>query len=376
MEISDSAFIESVQPMTVRVLCVHKPFEESGGIGRFYGLLKNRFVNRVKHFEAGSRRNEHFLLMPFRFLFDYCKFIIHLRWESYDIVHINVSFNLKSIIRDGIFILLVPSKVKLIVHFHAWYSRFVEKLSDSSWYIIFKHVYGRADVFLVLVDKYREALKTLGFSQPVRIVPTAVDSTVVKDMSIRDQVLKRCETRPLNILFLARMIKEKGIYETIDGAVQAVSRYNLKLKLTIAGDGKELKPARLYASKLERFSIPYEFTGYAMGPKKYDLYSKASLYCLPSYNEGMPLSVLEAMIFGLPIIVSKVGQIPNVLNEMNGVLLNNISSEEVGKGIYKIASNTEYYKRVSINNHIIASTLFASDKVARSFDTIYYKLCL
>ncbi len=49
-----------------------------------------------------------------------------------------------------------------------------------------------------------------------------------------------------------------------------------------------------------------------------EIYRKSIVYILPSYNEGMPMSILEAMSYGLPIISTDVGSIPSVVNEKNG----------------------------------------------------------
>ena len=109
-----------------------------------------------------------------------------------------------------------------------------------------------------------------------------------------------------NLLFLSRIDKGKGAIETIDAYAALAGRYP-GLSLTIAGDGPELPAVRRYAE--ERGVNGIRFLGHVTGQAKHDAFVGADVYVMPSHAEGMPVSVLEAMAHGLPVVTCAVGGI-------------------------------------------------------------------
>lgn len=92
-------------------------------------------------------------------------------------------------------------------------------------------------------------------------------------------------------------------------------------RLLIGGDG-EIEKVQQYIkdNKLDNVA---EYIGWVSGEEKIKLLNEVDVFILPSYNEGLPISVLEAMSYNLPIISTTVGGIPEILkNEYNGFLIN------------------------------------------------------
>jgi glycosyltransferase involved in cell wall biosynthesis len=103
------------------------------------------------------------------------------------------------------------------------------------------------------------------------------------------------------ILFIGRLIKEKGVQDLIK------SVKDLKCAVIVVGEGSERK-------KLEKIAPPnIIFTGYIAHEKLEDYFKQAYIFVLPSYNEGLPNVILEAMNVGLPVIATKVGGIPDII---------------------------------------------------------------
>lgn len=92
-------------------------------------------------------------------------------------------------------------------------------------------------------------------------------------------------------------------------------------RLLIGGDG-EIEKVQQYIkdNKLDNVA---EYIGWVSGEEKIKLLNEVDVFILPSYNEGLPISLLEAMSYNLPIISTTVGGIPEILkNEYNGFLIN------------------------------------------------------
>lgn len=125
-----------------------------------------------------------------------------------------------------------------------------------------------------------------------------------------------------HILFLGRLSKEKGV----DDLLLAFSKVNRKFKgqitLHIAGAGPERRNLEKKAISLD-IEQCVQFHGFvSRGRDLWDLYDKSQIFVLPSYTEGMPRALFEAMARGEAPICTRVGGIPNIIDDKkNGVLI-------------------------------------------------------
>ena len=122
------------------------------------------------------------------------------------------------------------------------------------------------------------------------------------------------------ITTMGLLSQRKGTFDLIDVAAKLKGEMDSKYKFMLAGDG-EIEKAKRKISDLgleDLFIIP----GWISDEKKIEeIYKKSIIYILPSYNEGMPMSVLEAMSYGLPVISTNVGSISLVVKEENGFVV-------------------------------------------------------
>ena len=114
-----------------------------------------------------------------------------------------------------------------------------------------------------------------------------------------------------HILFLARIERIKGIYELLAAVEQLVAR-GRNFKLILAGSGGELEPFRRAVSASPA-SAYIETPGWADGAEKRRLLAWSHLLVLPSYGEGLPNVVLEAMASGRAVVATTVGAVPEVV---------------------------------------------------------------
>jgi glycosyltransferase involved in cell wall biosynthesis len=115
---------------------------------------------------------------------------------------------------------------------------------------------------------------------------------------------------PNLVLFLGRLKPGKGVFDLVD-AVSELRAAVPDVRLVCAGDGDRGAVAR-YAERLG-IADAVKFTGWVGSSGKRALLESAAVFALPSYEEALPMSLLEAMGAGLPVIASPVGGIPEVV---------------------------------------------------------------
>lgn len=153
---------------------------------------------------------------------------------------------------------------------------------------------------IVLSESWRAAIAAIAPAARMSVVPNAVTLPPVSTLT----------DRPQSILFLGRIGARKGAFDLIAAFATIAPRYPA-LSLTLAGDGQTAE-ARDLAHRLglaDRITV----LNWVDDTTRSGLLAWASIYALPSYNEGLPMSVLEAMAAGLPVIATPVGGIPDLI---------------------------------------------------------------
>jgi glycosyltransferase involved in cell wall biosynthesis len=127
---------------------------------------------------------------------------------------------------------------------------------------------------------------------------------------LKNQTIEK--KKPHTILFVGRLIKEKGIYELIDAMKEIINRVDCQL--LVVGEGKEKNAIhdRINNTHLKESVL---LMGYLENEKLYQVYQMADVFILPSYREGFSTSITEAMSCGLPIVTTSVGGMPDHLLE-------------------------------------------------------------
>lgn len=169
-------------------------------------------------------------------------------------------------------------------------------------------------------------------------------------------------------LFVGRLVPEKRVEDIIE----AYGRQTLTSKLVVVGDsaGTEEYAASLRDKASGRTSIL--FTGYQYGEVLQELYSNARAFVAPSELEGLPLTLLEAMSFGLPCIASDIPPHQEVVNATDGFLYPTAQVTDLARKLLEVDRMTEK-ELCSIGNHAqeLIERLYDWDKVADDLDRLY-----
>lgn len=125
------------------------------------------------------------------------------------------------------------------------------------------------------------------------------------------------------ILFVGAMKESKGVRVLLD-ACALLQQSGLLFRLKLVGEFESEEFDSVVRADLRRTGIvnKVDIPGVLIGPEKWGTYARADIFCLPSFVEALPLALIEAMQFSLPIVASHCGGIPSLVEDgLNGYLV-------------------------------------------------------
>lgn len=259
-------------------------------------------------------------------------------------------------------------RIKTVVFFHGWEVDYAERL--RGWKLtLFRLIFGRAGATLVLASEFKQTLVDWGFP-PARVIveTTAFDEHLIDGFDVEQAIASR-QRGPFNVVFFARLVKEKGLYETLDTFV-LLSRKHPGIRLLVAGDGEEFANVRAFVERAHLVNV--EMLGYIQNRQKVDLLSRSSVFFLPSYTEGLPISLIEAMAMGLPVVTRSVGGIKDFfLQGKHGFTTESKDPCVFAEFIGDLVEQRSLYLEISRYNHQYAKEHFAGSQVRQRMEAIY-----
>ena len=279
----------------------------------------------------------------------------------YDIIHIHTS-EPPSALRKVLF--MAVSKMlgkKVIVHFHSFS---VDTTIKSKYQNVYRYLFGKADVVLVLSKYWQDELcRTFGFK----------DSKVkVLYNPCTTEVSSKAYPKRKQILYAGTVNARKGYADMIKAFAQIANRYS-DWSIVFAGNG-EIEEGKFLASQLG-IAKQTIFLGWVRGEEKDKAFKEASIFCLPSYAEGFPMGVLDAWAYGLPVITTPVGGIPDIaIDGKNCLLFNPGDVDVLAKQMDKMMSSEELRKLVASESNELAKGIFSVEKVTERLGIFYQNI--
>lgn len=295
-----------------------------------------------------------------KMLTGFFQFIVNLPF--YKIIHIHMASRMSSY-RKGIYVRI--SKIfgkKVILHIHgAEYKIFYGKECSIKQKKYVRKTLKLADNIIVLSEEWKEYFETLVDKNKIVILYNAI--ILPKDFD------KNLDT--YDMLFLGRIGDRKGIFDLIDVLKELVLEYP-SLKLYVGGDGEVEKLQKIIKKNNLEKNIKY--IGWVSENKKSEYLKKASYYILPSYNEGMPMSVLEGMAYKNVTISTNVGGISKIIkNNYNGIMIEPGDKEALKKSLVDLFNNSKKREKLSINARKTIEEKFNADKNIIELIRLYNK---
>ncbi|MBU1741208.1 MAG: glycosyltransferase family 4 protein [Proteobacteria bacterium] len=287
------------------VIMVAPALSVKGGIshGLRY-LLRSPLTERYRVIHISTHVDGSALKKIVVFALGLARFLVYAPSARAGVVHVHfsadASFWRKSIIaRAAKFF-----GKKLILHAHtSRFDLFLDKLPGVLQAYV-RQTLRRADRFLALSPVWAEFWSQLVPGSRVRVLPNAVPLGHYAGL----RKAGRADERPL-VVTLARLCRNKGTYDTLAAAPEVIDRVPEALFL-LAGDG-DLERVRGIVRQ-NGLTANFEIQDWVDEAERDRLYARAWAFLLPSYREGVPYGLLEAMASGLAVVTTAVGGIPEV----------------------------------------------------------------
>lgn len=245
----------------------------------------------------------------------FCKLLLD---KNVQIVHVHTAAD-TDFKRSGMVLWLSKAMGrKVILHSHA--SRFKDYYAEAnekekSWIV---STINKADVLIVLSESWKTWFASIGVVKEKIVILHNITAYPAINENVQEEKRRNIE-RPIRFLFLGEIGKRKGVFDIIKAFANHKETLTGKAMLRIGGNKNE--DVLISAINDNELSDIVKFEGFVSGKVKIELLNWADVYILPSYNEGLPISILEAMSYGMPIITTPVGGIPEIVDNTNGILV-------------------------------------------------------
>ena len=221
----------------------------------------------------------------------------------YDIVHIHFSLSMSAKRKYPFFRLAKMLGKKTVIHLHCG------SQIDDIWSPIYQTMFEQCDCGILLSDSLKQKIEEhIGKSDKLKVVynPCPIITNTAK-----------YDKRNI-VLFSGTLYEGKG-YKDLIRAFAKLADKHPDWNVVLAGNGEE-EQARNLAAELGVLE-QVELLGWVNGEAKHKAFSEAEALCLPSYAEGFPMAVLDAWAYGLPVITTPVGGVPDVAVDGKNMLL-------------------------------------------------------
>lgn len=261
-----------------------------------------------------------------------------LRFETLikknDILHVHMSSD-NSFYRKAVFIRKAHKEgKKIIIHMHgSTFDLFYkERCSDAQKQQV-REVFAMADQVIALSEDWKEFLaEYICDEQKIVVIYNAV--------KIPEAYQKDYASRKM--LFLGILGQRKGTYDLIEVLPEILRQYS-DCHVYFGGDGERQQAEQM--CREQGIADRVTFLGWVRGAEKVKLLKECSIYVLPTYHEGMPMSILEAMSYGMAVVSTYVGGIPHIIIDgENGLLCEAGDKTALQNKLLKVLKNENLRK--------------------------------
>lgn len=355
-----------------RVIMLGPSLQEQGGMGAVSNLIIESATSEIEfqHISTwnGTRMTKLESLRVF------CLAIAKLSWlllqQKVDLLHLHLSER-GSAWRNSVLIfiaLLFNKPVILHAHgaeFHTFHAQLKPIFRKFLNWILQKSTY-----LIVLSESWRRFYISHCHIPEQKVVVLHNPVDFPQNLPTKD------DHEQFKLLFLGKINQRKGIYDLLKAIALIKTELSHQIKLIIAGSG-EIDETLNLAQKLG-IEEKVDFYGWVNREQRNQLLAQTDLFLLPSYNEGLPMALLEAMSWAIPVITTPVGGIGEVIvHTETGWLVEPGDSQQIKTAIEFLLENLDLREQISqaARNKVAA---FSIQKYSISLSKLYkdaIKIC-
>ena len=295
------------------------------------------------------------------------KLFFNLLIKNPSVVHYTSSASL-ALMKDrmAFFIAKIIFGKRFVIHWHFGRIPEICQNKDKEYEKLMRVVH-KADANIVLDEKSLHSLQNEGIKH-VSYIPNPMTSAIydaTKDTDIIASNVRRSEGE---VLFVGHVIATKGIFELVRCCVDCVEVKKLILVGPVLPDVKE---QILQLSKKRNAGEWLEFKGELSREDVYSYYRTCSLFCLPSYTEGFPYVILEAMAFGCPIVATDVGAIAEMLQDKSGMVISPRDEVALAEALRTMLLNKTMRDNMGLNAYNRVMSVYAHNVIFKQYESLW-----
>ncbi len=250
---------------------------------------------------------------------------------------------------------------KTILHLHGGeFKLYYRESGRLKPYILY--TLNAADELVVLSEEWKNYFDSLTSRQKSVVVYNPV--------IMPDQVAPNRPGMPVEVLYLNHLTTKKGIFDIIEALAERQGSLRGKIRLTLAGSGSE-EAALLERIRQAGIEDMIVCKGWVTGDAKHELLRNCQLFILTSYYEGLPMSILEAMAAGKPVIATRVGGIPTIVKPgINGWLLEPGDQKAIADTFEEVIRHPELLQQYGSQSQCMAQE-YSAARVVEKLNLLY-----
>jgi len=303
------------------------------------------------------------------------------------IVYLYLSPNRSGFFRDAI--IAVTANIlgtKVIGHIHGSNFQYFYEHSNQICRRFICQALSRFSCIILLAEKFRSQFDGLVPEQRIHVVYNVVDTHLFKKKGEQSFPLS---DNAMTVLFIGHLSTAKGFFDLLKVAPQVLEAVP-NLEFAFAGEWLSTENNILYdeaghlikhdnmairslwTELLRRYDGRVRYLGVLSRPALATAIKTAHIFVLPSHSEGFPIAVLEAMAGGLPLVVTPVGALPEVLEDgVNAVFVSPGDIDALAKALIELACQPEKRIQMGLVNRKLVETAFTPEVMRRRIAEIF-----
>lgn len=330
---------------------------------RFFVGSKTIEVPYAFNYKLNSKKEylQNYIRYPIRFLNtgSYLQSIWPLKQFNPDVIHLLTS-NAFPKIKDY----LQFHKPSLIVGFRGFDINVFPQKSTENLELT-REIFDAADIMQFVSEKLMATAISLGADRKKCIVKN-------RSLRIKDLEVKNTNITPV-ILSVGRLVWQKGYFFALK-AIQILKQSGLDFEYHIIGDGMDADMIRFY---INYFDIKNNVVLLGSRNRKevFRKMQESDIFLQTSVSEGLPLTILEASLMGLPVVSTSIGGIPEaVVHENTGLLSDVCNSIKIAESLENLIIDGNLREQLGKNGHQFIKENFSREKDIEDWKRIYYSL--
>ena len=266
------------------------------------------------------------------------------------------------------FICFIAKKIffkKIIFHSHAGAFDEYYKKGNRIYRYMCRFLVNNSEAVIVLSDRWNDF-----FLENFKVKKLMVIKNPVEHK--HSPVVKQKDNSSLVFLFLGRIADHKGIFDLADLIIKEQDALRGKCKFLVGGNHEVDRLKKTIAEGGIEDLV--EYIGWVQDDEKDQYFYRSDYFILPTYHEGMPMTILEALSYGKPVISTPVGSIPEVIeHNKNGYLFPPGDMQQLKKIIFDVINDRSHYDSMR-NQAMKAAKGFYPESIKTELEKLYSEI--